>query len=370
MDIRSYFIELYFNQLRRTPLFQKMGETVENSPWHREKNVLVHTDMVVGQYLSQQPDIWTPHTLVGALACAFHDVGKPSSKEEKFSEARGTYFSFKGHEQKSTRLWEDFAVSNWNLFADRLSFEDIYKIGWVIEHHLPWEIVKADKRNMLAQTTNHIFSVREDIFENVLMADQCGRIADDAETKYLRAEQWIQDFGALRLEVSNRLPFQQNDMISAPKLIVPIGSSGVGKSTYKKNNYPDVQSFSLDDCRLRWYSEDYSEAYRMSVEDNTFSNKANQEFFALLKKGKDLYVDNTNLSRKRRQMYITEARKKGYNIVGVLFLSSLNTVTSRQKSRTDKSVPENAVIQHYNSLQYPSYGEMDTIIVVDPEVTT
>lgn len=347
-----------------------MESVVENSPYHRERNVAVHTDMVVSQYLSITPSHWTPFHLVGALACSFHDVGKLSSKEEKFSEARGTYFSFKGHEQKSARLWEDFAVSNWPLFSQYLTFEDVYKIGWVIEHHLPWEIVKADKRNMLAQTTNHMFSVREDVFENVLMADQCGRIADDAEAKYLRAEQWIQDFGALRLSVGDCLPFQQNDMIPAPKLIMPIGCSGAGKSTYKKNNYPDVQSFSLDDCRLRWYSEDYSEAYRMSVEDSTFSNKANQEFFALLKKGKDLYVDNTNLSRKRRQMYITEARKRGYNIVGILFLSSLNTVISRQKSRTDKSVPESAVIQHYNALQYPSYGEMDTIIVVDPEITS
>lgn len=364
MNYRSYFIELYFNQLRQTPLFCAMETTVENSPWHRESNVLVHTDMVVAQYIASAPTFWIKDHLIGALAAAFHDVGKPAAKEERYSEARGTYFAFKGHEPISARLWEDFAVTNWHMFSCCLDFVDIYRTGWVIEHHLPWDIAKPDKRRMLALTVNKMFGTST-TFTDVLMADTQGRIADDADAKCAKSVEWVNAFELFR--------YSQPDIrldSARPKLILPIGPSGVGKSTYKRNHHPGVLTFSLDELRMRWYGENYTEAYRMSVEDKEFSNKANQEFFALIKQGKDLYVDNTNLSRKRRAMVIIEARKKGYEIVGVLFPTALSVVVNRQLTRTDKNVPEAAVRQHYMALQYPSYGEVDTVIVVDPEVPT
>jgi hypothetical protein len=107
-DYRTNFIHYYHNELKFTDEFLLMEGTVEDSPWHREKNVAVHTDMVVSQYISTAPQVWSKRDLLGALACAFHDFGKPAAEEVKFSEERGKYRRYVGHEVVSARVWESF----------------------------------------------------------------------------------------------------------------------------------------------------------------------------------------------------------------------------------------------------------------------
>ena len=52
-----------------------------NSPWHRENTIGIHTDMVVSHYLANSPNEWDKQEVLGAFACAFHDVGKPRASE-------------------------------------------------------------------------------------------------------------------------------------------------------------------------------------------------------------------------------------------------------------------------------------------------
>ena len=102
---RGAFLELYA-QLTTTDMFLVMEQTVEASPWHREANVKVHTDMVVSEYV-QRTDAakiqWERTDFLGAAACAFHDTGKPAAKIQKYREDRGNYFAFHGHEVVSSR---------------------------------------------------------------------------------------------------------------------------------------------------------------------------------------------------------------------------------------------------------------------------
>ena len=135
-DSVDTFITWYNQVFKVSYLYEAMEQTVEGSPWHRERNVGVHTDMVVSQYLTRS-DIFDK---IGALACAFHDVGKPNSMTQKFREDRGTYNAFNGHEQVSARLWEQYAVANWKTLVETFGLvsHDIYKIAVLIEHHVPW----------------------------------------------------------------------------------------------------------------------------------------------------------------------------------------------------------------------------------------
>lgn len=336
-------------------LHDNMVNTTELTPWHREHNVGVHTNMVVAQYLSIAPDDWTLNTLCGAYACAFHDVGKPAAKEMKFSEARGHYPAFKGHEQISARLWEDYAVQH---RADlQIPFEMIFTVGWMIEHHLPYEIKKPDKRLALALTAT---VVGLDTFTNVLFADAFGRISDDMDTKTSRVHDWVAEFSTFVKE--NAHPQKLGTL--TPTMIVPIGVSGAGKSTLRHERYSNYEVFSLDDLRHQLYdTTNYTKAYEMSVEDKEFSNKAHKAFMDVIKTNKNVFIDNTNLSRKRRRMYIDEARKRGYTVVAILLPINKQLAADRQGTRTDKSVPVSAVHQQYMALQYPSYGEFDDIRV-------
>lgn len=375
MDFRTFFINYYYNHLLAkdvfgvyvrdtTGLFQKLQHTVENSPWHREQNVFVHTNMVVAQYLSLTNSVWTKDDLLGALALVFHDVGKPMALTEKFSESRGKYFSFHGHEQIGARKWEDFAARNWKDFSDVLSPDDIYRISWLIEYHLPWEIKKTEKREMLTKTVGFMFN-DPTVFSRVLWADQLGRLSDDSEKKLAEVGDWINQFEDDLKETLIRGKDKPGDH-NKPICWIPIAPSGAGKSTFRSNLYiPEtMEVHSLDDLRLKFYGNDYSEAYLKSVNDSDFSNKVQKDFIEKVKTGKTLYIDNTNLSRKRRRFYITEARKRGYWIIAVLFPVSLKTVVSRQFTRQDKNVPDDAVYSQYYALQAPSLGEVDEIRTV------
>lgn len=363
-ELCAKFITWYFNDFCQSELFLRMNSLAENSPWHRETSIGIHTNMVVANYIGMvEHEWWLRDELVGALAAAFHDVGKPVAAEKngiQFKPERGEYLSFTNHELISARLWEDYASKNWkklvNLFD--LTPYDIYTIGWMIEYHTSaWKIKNKEKRRYLMLTS--MLASEPRIFINLLEADAYGRISDGATQKRESLKDWIRNFYD---ELPREIPDDPDEDQSI--LIIPIGPSGCGKSTYRTTLDSTYECFSLDDLRLNWYSNDYAEAFRLSCEDKEFNKKSQNTFLQLIKTGTNVYVDNTNTSKKRRAWYINEARRKGYHIKAILFPCSVETVVSRQNTRPDKNVPEEAVIRQYNGLQLPQYGEFDSIDVV------
>jgi len=372
MILSQSCIAWYNNVFKTTKLFKDMEATVEGSPWHRERNVGVHTDMVVGQYiasLTSPMSEWTPADVLGFFCCVFHDVGKPSAEIQKHSEARGDYRAYHGHEQVSARMWEDYVCSNAD-FVKEFEFSDteIWGISWIIEHHVPWATKDAKKRMNYAKTVFEIFDCSATkclAFFNVLMADTYGRISDDADDKIEKSLFWIDEFFELLVEVNQNYQTEllRNDSYSdTPILYVPIAASGTGKSTYF-NTLTEVKSFSLDDLRLKWYEGNYSECFKQACEDKDFKVKANAVFLGMLVCGDDVFVDNCNLSTKSRRFYVDEARKKGYRVVAVTFPISKVELHKRLTNRTDKAIMDNAGISMsmYDRIQQPSMGEFDFV---------
>ena len=106
-NIQSKFVNWYFNEFRHEPLYIAMAETIENSQWHREASVAIHTDMVVTHYLQNCTD--DTFDIRAALVCVFHDVGKPSAEETLVKEDGTTYRRYAGHELASARCWDPTA---------------------------------------------------------------------------------------------------------------------------------------------------------------------------------------------------------------------------------------------------------------------
>ncbi len=154
--------------------------------------------------------------------------------------------------------------------------------------------------------------------------------------------------------------------MTQPKLYIAIGASGSGKSTlYKKLKIfnPSLNYLSWDQLRHEWYDpENYSNAWKLSNEDKSFGLKADFFFRDLLKKKQDLFIDNTNLTPKRRKAFIEPARKLGYKIIAIIFDVPLKTLIARQSTRGDKYVPEEAVMRQYNSVVLPFAGEVDEVL--------
>lgn len=339
-------------------LFGRMASTVEGSPWHREANVLVHTQMVLEEYIKQLGEKELFNEYLGALACIFHDVGKPDAKKEKYKPERGTYFAFHGHEVISARYFEDFWVRSGKEF---LTPTEQFTVSWMIENHMPWSITDEAKLLNLLRTAKY-YDVEETWFR-ALRADQRGRIADDHEKKLRDVEEWIENIMKLSELAEQTMPARPS---GEPTLYMPIAPSGAGKSTLfrkLKVEHPDLQAFSLDALRHEWYDpNDYHKAWQASTEDKQFEQKANQRFLEMIKTGKDLFVDNTNLSARRRRFYLNEAKRRGYRTVAMLLPVDLKTLIARQQSRGDKTVPEKAVRQQFFSLQLPQIGEFDQIV--------
>lgn len=353
----------YEEVFKRIQLWNDMVNTVEASPWHREDNVGVHTHMVVTEYIRMctEANDFGRSSVLGLFSCMFHDTGKPAAKIEKYREDRGSYFAFHGHEVISSRLFETFACEHPTMFEPM----EIFKICWMIEHHMPWSIEESEKRRRLALTAQFI---GVDVYTRALLADQYGRIADDKEAKDARANVWIEEFYKLTEMVEPII--DQGD--NAPILFVPIAAAGSGKTTLidtiKQSFYDDMNVFSLDELRHIFYNnerthEGYRDAYDQCINDKTFESRADSVFTGMVRERKHLVVDNTNLGAKRRGKYITQARRLGYKVVGVTMPVSLQTILDRQHIRLDKNVPDEAVIRQYNTLQQPSFGEFDDIVV-------
>jgi len=383
LDYRSNFIYWYFNQFQLTEMYQGMSAVAEESPWHRERNIGTHTDMVVTNYLAFAPDEWAYEDTLGALACAFHDVGKPSACQKKWKEERGDYKSFGGHEQISARMWEDWAATNYEMLTDAFMFTayDIYRVGWIIEKHLPWGLKKTEKLHSLGLTALELFPENGPRpFTNMLLADTYGRMSDDYIEKRAKVHSWIEGFNDLAENIERIDTHQFRN--GKPVLYMPIGASGTGKSTFidgMQTRAAEVEEviniFSWDQLRMEWYydyspdslspKEAYKLAFERQCEDKEFMNKANKAFMEMLKNQNSVVVDNTNLSKKRRRFFIDQARRQGYFVMGVLLPIALQTVLDRQKTRRDKNVPLEAVKQHYMSMQLPEFGEMDDVWVID-----
>jgi len=375
-SIRSEFIAWYFNEFKFDPLFVMMDGMAEDSPWHRELSIGIHTNMVVTEFLCRtaSSDQSFVDFINGAFAAAFHDVGKPGACEFKWKEERGDYKSFNGHELLSARLWEDWAVRNWAMLEKRfgLDVKDIYTISWLIEFHKPWDIKNTAKLKNMALTA--MTATYQSVFTNLLEADTWGRLSDDATEKRYKVGKWINDFNRRCHEITMTTDFVPNrpntitdlmltDRGDRPQLVIPIGASGSGKSTLYNQLCSKSHLYSWDALRLEWYSSDYNEAFKLSCDDKKFMSKVNAEFSRLLKTGDDIYIDNTNTSAKRRRFFTTEARRKGYHVVALLMPAALQTVIDRQTTRSDKSVPANAVERQYFNVQMPQFGEFDQIVI-------
>ena len=190
--------------LKQTPLWINMVLTRENSKWHREANVGVHTSMVLDWYLENLADARSEHQrMITSLACVFHDVGKPECEKqvEKDGVVRNVYH---GHEAVSAAMWRRFAAENPSVVEHlRLSEDDLKLVELMIKKHLPFDIVKVKKREALKAQIMSFGEHAHRAWLDLLCADQFGRVSDDSSTKIAKLEQWLIDWDSVK---SDQLP--------------------------------------------------------------------------------------------------------------------------------------------------------------------
>jgi predicted kinase len=350
-----------------------MEKNVEDSHWHRERDTSVHTEMVLDAYFNivETEGRTDDEFRLTAVALMFHDVGKPAARTPKHSEARGDYFIYAGHEQISARHFENFYMSNrGGLLEELIPFTDMHKVIWLIENHLPYQMTKDFKLAALAQAAYYNLGGLTRCFTDHLLGDERGRISDDHQEKEDRTRNWIDDFRCFSIGQWDAEIFD-----GKPTLYMLIGPSGSGKSTYVKT-LDNVEHFSLDACRIAFAQKNgivgkddkdtYSKAWEYcDTHRSMFRHYADVEFIMILKAYKSVVVDNVNATRKTRTMYVTEATKRGYKVVAVMFPISKTELMKRAEARLDKSVPTDVIFRQYGQITTPFIGsEVHEMIVI------
>ena len=368
----------YIANFKATARWAQMVATVEGSPWHREANVAVHTEMCIQQYMTRFHKYRTAEqNKIALLALLFHDTGKPAAEEtlEK-KDGSGTYRRYAGHEQDSAVAFTECWLEDPTL-RELVSVDEARQIRWIIEHHLPYGYKDGKKRSDLRTATEHTLRDNIETFYDCLRSDAAGRISDDHEQKLANVEQWIHDFRTVPLTIN-----KYNSKMGV--CYVLIGPSGSGKSTWRQAHQADTSfTLSRDAMYLEFYANHsgdvgftdgkklYAHAWRYCCIDNEkefekfLNEKVKLTFDEAKLTGADVFIDNTNGGKKARAKYVQAARSVGMKVVAVEFWNRFETLMARQKLRPEKDVPETSVRQHYFAQTCAWKGsEVDEVIVV------
>ncbi|GAE86694.1 polynucleotide kinase-phosphatase [Acetivibrio straminisolvens] len=129
-------------------------------------------------------------------------------------------------------------------------------------------------------------------------------------------------------------------------LIVLIGSSGSGKSTFAKKHFRPTEVISSDFCR-GLVSDDENE---QTVTETAF-DVLHYIVSKRLKLGKLTVVDATNVQESARKPLIEIARDNNCFPVAVVFNLSERICQDRNKNRTDRQVGEHVIRKHTQQLK-------------------
>lgn len=133
-------------------------------------------------------------------------------------------------------------------------------------------------------------------------------------------------------------------------IIILIGLPRSGKTTFRndfKEMYPHYVCVSADDLRYLIYGQRYFQggeplvwAFRGYMLESLFQN------------GNDILIDETNTTTQRRESIIKQARKNGYNVIGIYMDTRLSTCISR----SDEAIIDTLNRMHIQ-FETPSIGE-------------
>lgn len=398
IDSEEFFASL-FETAKNSEIGLVMAGTVEDSPWHREANVWVHTEMCLEHYFERTAPFRSERMkMITAITLLFHDFGKPESKEVlDLKDGSGTYNRFAGHESVSANEFISFMCNHEDLTKQffNLGFDwmDIRKIKFMIENHLPFSITNPSKRQNLRQAVDKILGNEDQCFYDQLWSDCSGRISDDHTTKKLKVAAWILEFEAIRV-INNIDRRKQIDGTTLRKgdtvfrdMYVLVGTVGAGKSTWSAklksmNRDKDLIVVSLDTYRVEFFKSQkineskifndpkilYAEAFEFCTSNKkAFDDYVKFHWNEALVSDKVIVLDNTNQSRKSRASWIQDAKAKGYYIHGIEFYISKNTMMERQKFRKDKSLSATIASRIYSNMHTVWEGvEVDSVEIVKP----
>lgn len=300
--------EYNWKKIEKIKEFDALKHAEQSPRWHREGNAWNHTQMVCNEAIKIARDITDDEERLIFLAAAlFHDIGKgPTTKIGK----DGNWHSY-GHEfegEKMTRLLL------WN--------EDVWlreRICALVRWHMEIEFI-AESDKFLSKLVSISKAVKNlDMLIKLKECDLRGSIQADADLKEIELlkmddiRETAKSLGFLyhMSSVPEFYKFAWQKTLKAKNsgnpitVVVPIGLSGAGKSTWVKENYPDAVVISRDAIREELgYVAPGQKAVLSRQKEDRVSTIFNQRLTDAARDGsKPIVLDNLNLKKKYRDAY-------------------------------------------------------------------
>ncbi len=390
MSVIDRFNE-FFEEFKQTHTWKAMS-LAENSIYHREASIQVHTQMILDFYMANYYNDRTDRQrTITLLSILFHDTGKPLAATPKFKEERGGhYLSFGGHEHISSRTFEDYIAKNWPKLRDHFGLvpEDIYRIAWIIDNHLPHDLESPKVVQRLSDHFAHkLWTSDEDYrqcYFDQCISDQSGRISDNHEVNIQVVRDWIIGIVATEPETIFSQDFLNSTavdyVIKRPQMSILIGASGSGKSTYKQSLVDQgYEVISPDEWKVTYYVERHPdtpylfssiELYQLAhdycgTEESQFDTFFQTTLHRLIRSGKNLVVDTVGATKKTRNIFVSNGKRSGYVITCVLFPIDKETLFARSITREDKRLDASLIMKQYEKITMPwMNAEAEKLVIV------
>lgn len=149
------------------------------------------------------------------------------------------------------------------------------------------------------------------------------------------------------------------------EIIFLVGLQASGKSTYTKKlkGYEIVSNDIQVDEYAKKKGITYTEAWHELDYDKEVKAKSIKQFHKAVNDGKNIIIDNTNMTKKSRQYYLDNV-PKNYKKIAILFSIPEKELKKRLDKRgkeTGKVIPWEAIENMKKKYDPPTKGEFDEI---------
>lgn len=353
------------------------GENI--NPFHVEGDCWSHTMLVFSEMIKvcKENDIPEGSEYFKLLlVCALcHDLGKPYCREEVPEKQKVRFHS---HESVSRVYAIGVAKELYEQgYLDNKS--DVVLVSVIVGmHSVLFNMVQEGKFEI--ETCRKTFKHRGNILTLcVLMslADSRGRFFLKDDNSRGEFEEYVYAIYDDLSKNSELYYSKPNSLIDdKPKLTLLVGSPLSGKTTFISDSDLEKNSVivSRDSLMMSMSKEmgfdlTYSEVWKKFTElelHEQVDEKLNNIFSSLVREGKNIVIDMTNLSRKRRNKFLSQVGKK-YQKRAFVFLTDIEELEKRNVDRNKqqgKYISTELILNMNKSYSEPNYSEFDEILYV------